>query len=403
MVDIAPSDAGSLRWRMLDGRSGALRRSGAGHWVSTTGWTKRPDRFGLTLQNCDPKTVRFAGMRAQPVPLQRFDASFMSDGVRLAGRLVLPPGAAKVPIVVLVHGAEHDSARDFNYLQRLLPAQGVGAFVYDKRGTGASAGNYTQDFSVLAGDAIAALHEARRLGGKRVGRIGYQGGSQGGWVVPIAAEREPVDFAIISFGLAVTVLDEDQEAVALEMSLKGYGRDVIAKALEVARAAERVFASGFTAGFEELEAVRSRYGKEAWFKDVHGNFAWAVLGMTPEQMRVEGPKYRWGTPFDYDPMPVLARLRVPQLWVLGGSDLDAPSGETARRLRGLIARGRPITLAIYPSAEHGMTEFELDPGGSRVSTRYAEGYFRMLADFARVGRLPGRYGAAEIERAHIRK
>jgi hypothetical protein len=50
-----------------------------------------------------------------------------------------------------------------------------------------------------------------------------------------------------------------------------------------------------------------------------------------------------------------------------------------------------------------MTEFELDPGGSRVSTRYAEGYFRMLADFARVGRLPGGYGAAEIERAHIRK
>jgi len=57
--------------------------------------------------------------------------------VTLAGRLLIQKGSAAVPIVVLVHGAEHDSARDFNPLQRkFLPAEGVGSFVYDKRGTG---------------------------------------------------------------------------------------------------------------------------------------------------------------------------------------------------------------------------------------------------------------------------
>lgn len=61
---------------------------------------------------------------------------------------MLPEDSAKVPVVVLVHGTEHDSALDSYALQRMFPAQGIGAFVYDKRGTGVSGGTYTQDFAV---------------------------------------------------------------------------------------------------------------------------------------------------------------------------------------------------------------------------------------------------------------
>ena len=129
----------------------------------------------------------------------------------------MPEGNGKVPVVVLVHGSEHDSALDSYALQRMFPAQGIGAFVYDKRGTGSSGGAYTQDFDVLAHDVVAAMKEAKRLAGARASRIGYQGGSEAGWVVPLAVNRAPVDFAIVCFGLAVTVLHEDQESVALDM------------------------------------------------------------------------------------------------------------------------------------------------------------------------------------------
>jgi len=44
---------------------------------------------------------------------------------------------------------EHDSVLDSYVLQRMFPAQGIGAFVFDKRGTGASGGVYTQDLDVL--------------------------------------------------------------------------------------------------------------------------------------------------------------------------------------------------------------------------------------------------------------
>src|SRR4029077_8472909 len=132
------------------------------------------------------------------------------------------------PVIVLVHGSEASSALDSYQFQRLLPAHAVGAFVYDKRGTGRSQGKYTQDFSLLADDVVAAMHEARRLAGARLTRIGYHGGSQGGWGGPIAANRAPVDFVIAAFGLAVSVIDEDQEEVAIEMREEGHSPSEIA-------------------------------------------------------------------------------------------------------------------------------------------------------------------------------
>jgi pimeloyl-ACP methyl ester carboxylesterase len=316
--------------------------------------------------------------------------------VTLAGRLVLPKGNEAVPVVVLVHGSEHDSALTFYALQRMLPAEGVGAFVFDKRGTGVSGGSYSQDFSLLADDDVAAMREARRLAGARAGRVGYQGGSEGGWVETIAANRAPVDFVIVCFGLAVTVIQEDQEEVALEMREKGHSPAEIADALDVARAAETVIASGFTQGFAEFDAMRARYRTAPWYKDLHGDFTYALLPYSEAQMRAMAPKFRWGTPFYYEPMPTLRADRTPQLWILGSEDYEAPSAETGKRIRSLIAEGKPFTLAIYPGAEHGMTLFENGPHGERVDTRYAPGYFAMMRDFALYGHLRGSYGEAEI-------
>ena len=327
------------------------------------------------------------------------ETTFTSHGARLAGRLILPKGTAAVPIVILLHGAEHDSARQSYALQRMLPAEQVGAFVFDKRGTGGSGGSYSQDFNLLADDAVAGLREAKRLAGTRAGRIGYQAGSQGGWIAPLAANRAPVDFVIVCFGLAVSVIDEDQQEVEIEMREEGHSPAEIASALEVARAAELIFASGFTEGFREFDAVRAKYKDAPWFKDLHGNYTHFFLPYSEAQLREMGPKFRWGTPFHYDPMPTLRSDTTPQLWILGGEDYESPSAETSRRIRSLIADGLPFTLAVYPQAEHGMTLFEIAAGsGERLSTRYAPGYFAMIRDFARDGGLTERYGDAEIAR-----
>jgi uncharacterized protein len=402
LVDVAPSDDGTLRWRRFDGRTGALHRMGSGVWSSTAGWTQHSDGISVTFPNCTAGRIDFNGIAGRRIALEVKNARFRGHGVTLAGRLVMPPGSSRVPVVVLVHGSEHDSALVTYFLQRMLPAEGIGAFVYDKRGTGESGGRYTQDFNLLADDAVAAVKAARRLAGRRLGRIGFQAGSEGGWVAPLAANRVRVDFVIVCFGLAVNVIDEDQEEVALQMREKGYPPAVIAAAQQVARAAENVFVDDFKHGFRQLDAMKARYGHEPWYPDVHGDFAWFVLGHPDAQLRQDAKRFDWHTPFYYDPMPTLRADRVPQLWVVGGEDYEAPSGETSRRIKSLIAAGRPFTLAYYPHAEHGMTLFETEADGTRVSTRYEPGYFAMIRDFARLGRLPGTYGDAKITRARPR-
>jgi pimeloyl-ACP methyl ester carboxylesterase len=406
IVDIARSEGDTFRWRKFDGPTGVLHKKGDDSWTSTLGWTDHPDGHTASFTPCAAGEIEFDGKKADRIPFDTIDTMFEGHGgIKLAGRLVLPKTNDPVPIVVLVHGAERDSARDSYALQRLLPAENVGAFVYDKRGTGGSAGKYTQDFDTLADDAVAAMREAKRIAGPRCARIGYQGGSQGGWVAPIAATRAPVDFVIVSFGLAVSVIDEDQEEVALEMRLNGHNQEEISKALEVASAAEAVFESGFAEGFERFDAVRAKYRKEPWYKDLHGNYTYLILPYTAAELREQrkqGKAFVFGTPFRYDPMPTLRAVEAPQLWILGEDDLEAPSAETSRRIKTLIAEKKPITLALFPHAEHGMTEYEVAPNGERVSTRYAPGYFAMMRDFARNGQLPGNYGLSVVVKPKVK-
>jgi dienelactone hydrolase len=398
-VDVAPSEGNTLRWRTFTGETGELHPQANGTWTSTYGWTDRPDGKSISFSDCDKGEMIFENDSGRRIAFDVRDAVFESNGVKLVGRLIMPTGSGKIPIVVLVHGSEQDSALDSYALQRMFPAQGIGAFVYDKRGTGVSGGTYTQDFELLADDAIAAMKEAKRLAGARLGRIGYQGGSQGGWVVPLAVNRAPVDFAIVSFGLAVTVLEEDQESVALDMYFHHHSTADTAKALELARAGERVIETGSKEGYAAFDALRQKYKSESWYQDVHGDFVFVIMPLDQKQI-IDAISHEFSfvatTPFRYQPMPTLRSSTTPQLWVLGGDDLEAPSAETAKRIKSLIVQGKSYSLAVYPGAEHGMTEYELNAKGERVSTRFAPGYFQMMAKFIRDGHIAKHYGNAQI-------
>ena len=394
LVTVGAGDGAHLRWRREDGTTGQLSHGPDGMWTSTLGWTGRPDGIKVAFSDCADGRIDFAGTPGQRIAFDATNTRFQGAGVTLAGRLVLPKGDGRVPIVVLVHGSEHVSALDFYDLQRMFPAMGIGVFVYDKRGTGASGGRYTQNFLLLADDAMAAVDEAKRLAGKRAGRIGYQAGSEGGWVAPLAAKIAPVDFVIVGFGLAVSPLDEDREAIAYDMQSLGYGPDVMARAMHVADASAAILLSDFRSGYDKLDALKKKYGKEAWFKHVHGDVTWALLAWPAEKLKQEGPVLFAGVPLQYDPMPVLRNLDTPQLWILGGEDADAPSAETVKRLRGLQRTGRPITLAVYPRAEHGIYEFETKQDGTRADTRNPDGYFAIMRDFILHGKLHGKYGDA---------
>ncbi|MCJ9428917.1 alpha/beta hydrolase family protein [Kordiimonas marina] len=396
-VDIDPADAGHLRWRLKNGTSGKLTREADGSWSSTLGWAGRPDGIHVSFGSCSQGRITFNGVSGKRDIFDIQNVTFAGAGdVPLAGRLVLPKGRGPVPIVVLVHGAERMSALQYYSLQRLFPSDGIGVFVYDKRGTGASGGEYTQDYTLLARDAVAAVAEVRTLAGSRVGRVGFQAGSQGGWVAPLAATLTPVDFIVVSFGLAVSPLAEDREAIALNMTNHGYGPDVMQKAMEVADATAAILTSKFQAGYKALAAVQAKYRAEPWFKNVRGDVTWFILKTPEAKLRKIGPELLRGVNLDYDPLPVLHKLETPQLWVFGAEDRDAPYAETLRRLDRLVQGGKPIVTAVFPKAEHGIYEYETTADGERLSTRNSDGYYAMMRDYILTGHLSGRYGKSVV-------
>src|SRR5690606_12136305 len=112
-------------------------------------------------------------------------------------------------------------------------------------------------------------------------------------------------------------------------------------------------------------------------------------------------RYEVGTSWDYEPLPVLEGLAAPQLWVIAGEDREAPTAETLRRIRALQAARRPVDLAVFPGTDHGILEFE-EQDDERVMLRHPEGYFSLVADWIREGRLLGPYGPARLEAAATR-
>ena len=335
LVVIDPTVDNTLRWRRFDGTTGALHRSPDGAWKSTRGWTGRADGITATFRDCAVGDITFGAMSGHRIDFDVTETIFDGAGVKLAGGSSCLKRDGPIAIVVLVHGSEKYSGRTFYTLQRILPAEGVGVFVYDKRGTGESTGRYTGDFSVLADDAAAALIEARRLAGGRAGRVGFEGGSQGGWVAPLAATKTRADFVIVGFGLAISPLEEDREEIVLEMKAKGHSSTEIAHALEIANAAGTVMSTGFTKGFDRFDSLRAEYRSAPWYKDLHGNFTIDLLPYSQAELQIKADEFLVGTPWHYDSMSVLRRLRTPQLWILGVDDLDAPSAETSHRLKTL--------------------------------------------------------------------
>lgn len=394
LLDVAEGEGDALRWRTPDGRTGELRLQGEGQWSSTRGWTGHADGHMVRFVDCRKGQIRFDAMDGQRVPLLQVETRFAGAGTLLQGRLTLPPGEAVVPLVVLVHGAESHSALRSYSLQREFASAGIAVFAYDKRGTGRSGGRYTQNYLTLANDLILATREARRLAGARAGRVGYQAGSQGGWVAPLAARIEPVDFIVVSFGLAVSPLEEDREAIAFDMRRAGQGPEATAQAMEIADAVAAIVESDFTEGFDVLATVKQRYQEAPWYPALRGNITGYLLSTPEATLRVQGPKLLEGVPAHYDPMPVLTHLEVPQLWIFGGQDRDAPPQETLRRLALLQAQRRPVTTAVFAEADHGMYEFEHSASGERVSTRQPSGYLQMMVDFIRGDVLDAKYGQA---------
>ncbi|MEQ1868012.1 MAG: alpha/beta hydrolase, partial [Micropepsaceae bacterium] len=324
----------SIRVTAFDGRVWTLEIS-ADRWSGSQGQGGSNTTDPVTLDDAQCQigrlllTQKTATSELRRVELEQHIVKFRSDTETLTGKLVVRKGYTPDNLVVLLHGSEKRSAVAANPLQYLLPSKGIAAFVFDKRGTGRSSGEYTHNFELLARDGVAALATAHSaLGGRNI-TAGFLGGSQGAWVAPLAAARTPKNarprFVIAAYGLGQGPLEEDREEVFDDLRRHGFGdAATLAKAREITDATATVMRTNFVDGFDRLNTLKDKYGHEPWYSTIEGEFTGDFLWMPSWLLAVVGPFFEEGMIWDYDPLPIIESLPMPMLWVLAGKDTEAP-------------------------------------------------------------------------------
>ena len=191
-------------------------------------------------------------------------------------------------------------------------------------------------------------------------------------------------------------IEEDRDQVANDLREKGFGEQEITHALELAVATSRVASSHFTAGFEQLDALKRRYSAQPWYGAIKGEYTGAMLKESDADLK------RVGQPlfdnveliWDYDSAAALRLMKVPLLWIFAEKDREAPPEVTFERLSALRKEHRDITIYSFPGTDHGIYEFTQAPDGSRTVTRVADGYFSLLTDWINGRVSAGGYGRA---------
>jgi alpha-beta hydrolase superfamily lysophospholipase len=390
-VLISRSDEGALRYRVPDGRSGRLYPDDDRHFHGGPGWASRAPRIAeAVFDGCPGKRIEFrlkdgpSGI-AQRVAVARTPTTFSSIGNTLYGELFAPEKPQA--LVVLVFGSGQDSAIAYTYVQHLLSYYGIAAFVYDKRGTGKSTGRFTVDFSELADDALAAMAHARKLLDAPGVPVGLMGESQGGWIAPLAAVRAPADFVIVSYGLAISPLEEDRFEVMNELRAKRYDDSVVAKGRELTDITGRIMLSRFTDGLEDLRKFKAAHTDAKWLQEVEGDFTGPLLRSPDDQFEELRKLLGFDAILDYDAQAALRRVRVPMLWIVAGKDTEAPPGPTLEFLRTLQPEPPQLDIAVFPNADHGILEDD----------RQSAGYHDLLVKWIRTRKLEGEFGTAILQ------
>ena len=144
------------------------------------------------------------------------DVKFESQGVTLAGSILTPKKT--IAAVVIVHGSD-PVKRELEFAKRLAN-EGIAVLTYDKRGVGESGGVYvgpsvgtnnidTTNLKLLSQDASAAVNTFRNYLKDKKTLIGLVGFSQAGWIIPIAANKNPlIEFMVLFSCPTITTLEQ---------------------------------------------------------------------------------------------------------------------------------------------------------------------------------------------------
>jgi uncharacterized protein len=252
------------------------------------------------------------------------DVKFESQGITLAGSILKPknPFAA----VVIVHGSD-PVKREMEFAKRLAK-EGIAVLTYDKRGVGESGGVYVgptvgtnnidiTNLNLLAHDANAGINTFRDFLKNKNIPIGLVGFSQAGWIIPIAASKNPlIEFMVLFSCPTITTLEQLRF---------------------------QFYTNGNNKFWENHTDADAR-----------------------EHTKNDPDKY----PFEAtDPKVPLNKLSIPGLWLFGEKDIQIPTKLCIEQLNTLKAQGKPFEYTLFSALGHN-TAFDNDSAPFDISVQW---------------------------------
>jgi dienelactone hydrolase len=242
------------------------------------------------------------------------DVKFESQGVTLAGSILTPKKTFAA--VVIVHGSD-PVKREMEFAIRLAK-EGIAVLTYDKRGVGESGGVYvgpsvgtnnidTTNLNLLSHDANSAVNTFRTYLKDKKTPIGLVGFSQAGWIIPIAASKNPqIEFMVLFSCPTITTLEQ------LRFQFYTNGNN------------------NFWENHTESDAR--------------------------EHTKNDPDRYQFVAT---DPKISLNILSIPGLWLFGEKDIQIPVKLCMEQLNTLKAQGKPFEYTLFSKLGHN-TAFDND-------------------------------------------
>ncbi|HYO13511.1 MAG TPA: alpha/beta fold hydrolase [Thermoanaerobaculia bacterium] len=322
--------------------------------------------FALSLLAALPALAQTpqGGAAAEKSPSYRTeDVRYRNGSVTLAALLMLPRSGSPVAGAVIAQGSG-TSDRTNGWARAIaeeLVGSGLAVLLTDKRGSGASEGDWQRaDFGDLAGDALAGVRYLRGRPEVDRERVGLVGLSQGGWVVPLAAARsDEVAFVIDISGASVSFAEQSFTEMANTARQAGLPEDQVREVLELNRAAGEYLVTG---DWERYRRAREHGLGRPW-KEIAAGFPGAPD--LPVWTFLRGVAA-------YDPLPYWIQLTEPVLVLYGAEDEhdNVPVAESVRRLEHAFrsAAKTNYEIVVIPGAGHGF----LDPKSRELMPAFVE-------------------------------
>lgn len=308
-----------------------------------------------------------AAQTSTQAPYRTEEVRYANGDVALAGLLMLPDARGPVPGAVIVQGSGRSDRTNpwTRAIAEELVRSGVAVLLTDKRGSGASGGDWqTAGFDELAADALAGVAALRARADVDSARVGLVGLSQGGWIAPLAAARSPhVAFVIDVSGATVSYAEQSFHEMGNTARQAGLSDAAVAEVLALNRAAGEYLVTGDWAAYERARqhalATEARPVAEG-FPAARDARIWTFLRKV----------------FAYDPMPYWIVLNQPVLVVLGADDErdNVPVAASVQRLEaGFASAGkRNGRIVVIPGAGHALIDHSTHQLMPAFTTELAE-------------------------------